>query len=81
MPTPSRASLGCGANDDRAIAVDQEYRAVEQLLMPRQRDRKLLARARRRQQPAPRQIGHRYVDFINRTAMLEAMNFLRERRL
>jgi hypothetical protein len=44
----------------------------------RQRDRKLLAPARSRQQPAPRQIGHRDIDHIDRTAMLEAMNFLRE---
>jgi hypothetical protein len=72
-------SLSGRANDDRALAIDQKDGAVEQLLVTGQGDRKFLAGARRRQQPAPRQIGYRDIDHVNRTAMLEAMNFLRER--
>ena len=45
--------------------------------MARQRDRKFLAPVRRRQQPAPRQIGYGDIDQIHRAAVLEAVNLLR----
>jgi hypothetical protein len=67
------------ADDDRALAIDQKDGAVEQFLVTRQRNRKFFAPSCGRQVPAPRQIGDRNMDEINRTAMLEAMNFLRER--
>jgi hypothetical protein len=70
-------SLRGGANNDRTLAVDQKDGAVEQLLMARQRDRKFLAPVRRRQQPAPRQIGYGDIDQIHRAAVLEAVNLLR----
>jgi hypothetical protein len=72
-------SLRGRTNHDRALAIDQKDGAVEKLLVTRQGDRELLAATRGRQQPAAGQIGYRDIDHINRTAMLEAVNFLRER--
>jgi hypothetical protein len=72
-------SLRGRTNNDRALAIDQKDGAVEKLLVTRQGDRELLAATRGRQQPAASQIGYRDIDHINRTAMLEAVNFLRER--
>ena len=61
----------------RSPSIRQD-RAVEQFLVARQRDSEFLATTRRRQQPAARQIGHRDIDHVDRAAMLEAMDFLRE---
>ena len=72
----AKPAHGRRAHDDGAIAIEQQHRAVEQLLMARQRDRQFLAAAGRDEQPTAGQIGDRHVDDVDRAAMLEPVKLL-----
>ena len=56
QPQPA---LGGRTHHDGAVIVEQQHRAVEQLLVARQRDREVLSAPRRARELAPLELGAR----------------------
>ena len=73
-----KPALGGRAHHDRALAVDQQHRTVEQLLLARQGDRQFLACTGGHQQPPPRQVRHRHIEQFDCTAVFQCVNSLGE---
>ena len=71
-------AFGAHAGDKRVTIFEDEHRAVEQGLIPRQGERDLLAGHRRRPQAAPGHVGARHPQDVHRAVMFEVMQALRE---
>jgi hypothetical protein len=77
----AQPALGGSTHHDRAIAVDEEDRTIEQPLLPWQGNRKFLTAAGGGQQAPTRKVRHGDIDDIDSTSMLKVVNCFGERQI